>query len=334
MFGSPFMPWGLMSWVLCRLQPKTWSFLGCISTEERSLGATYHCLKYGKSFDYHFIEVVDIDSEHKTSAETKRVTNKSELTKILGHLNNVESMELLQSPTILKKYVQDFINNCNGNVILDVSTFPKRYFFPIVKMLVLTDRIKNLLITYTRPEKYYEKQLAEEPLPWDYIPMYQCTTHPPPKIRNAIIGVGFLPFGLPSLLKEEYAEAEVSLIFPFPPGPPNYQRTWEFVREIEALCPLEDDKNIIRVDALDVPNCYRNIRVLTDDGQNSAIFAPYGPKPHSLAMCLFAVNHDCDVYYTQPKVYHPDYSVGINYVNNLPETYSYCVKLDGRNIYT
>jgi len=190
-------------------------------------------------------------------------------------------------------------------------------------------------VTYTIPEKYFDGNLAEEPTPWAHLPMFQRMSSGPfdKKPTNAIIGVGFLPFGLAELLKGDYDNAQVNLIFPFPPGPPNYQRNWEFVRNIETSYPLRNDSQIIRVDALDTSGCYRHLSTLTDEGNIQSIFAPYGPKPHSLAMCIFASQHDCDVYYTQPRVYHPDYCSGIKQASNLPETYAYCIKLTGQSLY-
>ncbi len=205
----------------------------------------------------------------------------------------------------------------------------------MIKLLVESGIINNLVATYTIPEKYFDGNLAEEPMPWAHLPMFQRVVenfaHEKP--RNAIIGVGFLPFGLAELLKGDYQNVRINLIFPFPPGPPNYQRTWEFVRNIEAHYPLSRDNQIIRVDALDTSACYQNLCTITDNGNDVSIFAPYGPKPHSLAMCLFAINYNCDVYYTQPRVYHPDYCTGIKEIDDIPATYAYCLKLNGRNLY-
>ena len=326
-------PWGLFPWVFSKLNRKKWSFLGCISVEERGLGILYYSASIDTLGSHYFLEIVDGCSEYSEEAEKKRKTNREKAHKIIGNFSNLGKPDLLVSPKKIKGMIDQYIKSISGSVILDISVLPKRFFFPIVKILMGSDEISDIVVTYTVPAEYHKGELAEDPLSWDFIPMFQRTNHPPPRTEIVIVGVGFLPFGLPDLLKTDYQEVDVNLIFPFPPGPPNYQRTWDFVREIERSYKIRDSKKIIRVDALDAPNCYRHISALTDNGKNPAIFAPYGPKPHSLAMCLHAIEYDCDVYYTQPRIYHPNYTEGIRRVNGNPETYAYCLKLDGNNFY-
>ena len=66
------------------------------------------------------------------------------------------------------------------------------------------------------------------------------------------------------------------------------------------------------------------------------VFAPYGTKSMSLAMCLYACSHpeNTDVCYTQPKSYNPQYSTGISMVNGVPDTFAYCIRLDGKDFYS
>ncbi len=63
-------------------------------------------------------------------------------------------------------------------------------------------------------------------------------------------------------------------------------------------------------------------------------FAPFGPKTFSVAMCLYAIQKDSAVYYPQPTVYHPDYSIGIK--NNEPSeaVNAYWIKQGGINLYS
>ncbi len=60
-----------------------------------------------------------------------------------------------------------------------------------------------------------------------------------------------------------------------------------------------------------------------DQNADGVTLAPFGPKPHSLGMALFAIKHDCGLYNTQPKSYNPDYSRGRG------EVWAYVVKWDG-----
>ena len=40
------------------------------------------------------------------------------------------------------------------------------------------------------------------------------------------------------------------------------------------------------------------------------VIAPFGVKTHTLGMALFAIEHNCGMYYTQPKSYNPAYTEG------------------------
>ncbi len=71
---------------------------------------------------------------------------------------------------------------------------------------------------------------------------------------------------------------------------------------------LENDRQIVRVDAHDVSGCFDHISAVAGENFERSVFTPFGPKSHSLAMCLFASKFDCDVYYSQPTHYYPDYS--------------------------
>jgi hypothetical protein len=333
MLSNEFRPWGRFNWVAGKLDQKTWSFLGCFGTEDRFIGAAESVLANNALASNLFIDVRDHGIDFTEDNTAKKIINERLLRRHLGADLNLLEMGLLDSPIILKKLANEFIANSNGSIIIDISCFPKRFFFPLLKILQQSVDVVDLLACYTLPERYHDGDLAENPLPWSHIPMFQRCDVPLPTIEKAIVGVGFLPFGLPSLLKNDYSNAEVTLLFPFPPGPPHYQRTWNFVREIEKFYPLNNRDQILRVDVNDVPGCFEHLKNITNDGNTPSILAPYGPKTHSLAMALFAIKNDCDVFYTQPKQYHPEYSSGIKHINGEPEVYSYCLKLDGNSLY-
>ena len=333
MLSKEFRPWGHFSWVLPKLDQKEWSFIGCLGTEDRYSGAAEIARNSCILFNELFINVCDDGGDFRGECEDIKKRNLAKLESIFTANLTVETIGLLDSPILLKRLANAFIRGSNGNVILDISCFPKRFFFPLLKILLQSDRVLNILCCYTIPAKYHSGDLAENPLPWSHIPMFQRVEIPQPAIGKAIVGVGFLPFGLPSLLKNDYSDADLTLLFPFPPGPPHYQRTWDFVREIEKFSPLRSTKQIVRVDVSDVPGCFDHLNNITDFGKIPSILAPYGPKTQSLAMALFAIKNNCDVFYTQPKQYHPNYSTGIKHTNDIPEVYSYCIKLDGVSLY-
>jgi len=333
MLTDNFRPWGRFDWLSQKLNIREWSVLGCLGTEER-FSQAISLIKNEFVINHSlYVDVIDKGKDFLEESRKIKAHHKQKLEGILGVQPNVSLMNLLDSPVILKRVVNKFIEDSNGKVIIDISCFPKRFFFPILKILYNSDKVEELIAAYTVPDGYHEGELAENPLPWSHIPMFHSSATLPLNIEKAIIGVGFLPFGLPSLLKDDYSKAELSLLFPFPPGPPNYQRTWDFVREINKFYPLTDSHQILRIDVKDVSGCYNHLTNITSNGKVPSILAPYGPKTQSLAMALFAIKHDCDVYYTQPEQYHPNYSYGVKMCNGNPEVYLYCLKIDNTKLY-
>ncbi|NBB80944.1 MAG: hypothetical protein GVY36_16110 [Verrucomicrobia bacterium] len=232
-----------------------------------------------------------------------------------------------------KEHIAD---SAEENIILDISCMPKRIFFPILKFLILDESVRNLAVAYSVPENYPAGDLAHDPLEWAQLPTYsRVEAMPDTGSASVIVGVGFSPFQLPSLLDEHYKDSELSLLFPFPPGPPQFQRNWAFVGEVKWWYPRLTDDNILRIHAYDTPRCYDTIKGLLTDESESVIFAPFGPKPHSLAMCVYAINHDSDVFYTQPQIYSPDYSRGMQRnADGTPKCIGYLVKYEGELLYS
>lgn len=88
-----------------------------------------------------------------------------------------------------------------------------------------------------------------------------------------------------------------------------------------------DTKQILRLDTYNVPDIYDTIVHLSEYGRKKILFAPYGPKTMSLAMCLFASQTSSAVYYTQPTIYDPYYSTGKG------KCYGFLIKKDGCSLY-
>ena len=58
MLRGAFRPWGQLTWLLRRLRPMTWSFLGSLAAEPRCLAAwevlkSERRLKYARMFEIH-----------------------------------------------------------------------------------------------------------------------------------------------------------------------------------------------------------------------------------------------------------------------------------------
>lgn len=334
MFGEVFRPWGFADWLLPKLPVHDWLVVGSVSTEDRCMAVLHHLSIDSGLQEARFLEIKDEQSEYSDECDRKRLENRNELDGLLGSQGVVTEFGLLDAYIVIKQFVSKIISDGHRHIVVDISTLPKRFFFPIIRLLLKEEQVVNLVATYSIPLRYSSEELAFDPHEWSILaPFHREVAPPVPDCSHVIVGVGFLPFGLPELIKQDYQAAKVTLLFPFPPGPPQFQRNWRFVHELKKSGMLEDDRQIIRVEAHDVSGCFDHIAAVANDDFERTIFAPFGPKSHSLAMCLLASKFDCDVYYSQPSYYHPDYSQGMKMHNGKPETYAYAIKLNGANLY-
>jgi hypothetical protein len=325
MIGEKFRPWGKFEWVLSKIPKEKWDFIGCLSTEDRFIASVRMLEKANLLNRSLFFKIIDPPSQDSEIISRILSINEKKLHKEVKSSTVVEH-QLLEANVKIVNSIKTFLQNTNSNIIVDISTFPKRFFFPIVKLLI-ENNPKNLIITYSTPDKYSSEDLASNPDSWQHLPLFMPVDFPEPQIDLAIVGIGFMPFSLPNLLMSKYKSIPVKFLFPFPPGPPNYQRTWEFVRKIEKSFTFNHQDSIIRIDSTNLPDAFEYITRETNNGQKNVIFAPYGPKPISLAMCIYAILYKSAVYYTQPTHYNPIYSSGIK------NTFAYCISLNSKNLY-
>jgi hypothetical protein len=333
MFAEKFRPWGLLPWVLSKLAPRTWSVIGCFNTEHRCLAAWSTFVgrsRVGRSL---FIEVADPPSRF-SSLKAKILKERAATLRAIGSPSDgVLKWDLFVQHSLIVDMVEQFTEASESSVILDISTFPKKFFFPIVKVLLRSSKVRTLLVTYTVPQRYYEGAFSEDPKPLAPLPLFGPETFPERPIDVAFVGVGFVPLGIIEMFQPSGHQAAVRLFFPFPVGPMEFERNWEFIRYLEKSLP-ETAKDPVRVPPHHVSDVFEHICSETANGRRAAIFAPFGPKPISLAMCLYANLTGSPAYYTQPTVYHPEYSKGVRVVNGVQETYAYCLRLDGRDLFS
>ncbi len=327
MLGKNFRPWGELNWLFSKFSPIKWNLIGCISFEDRCIGFHRVLSKYSIDKNLLFsinINKDEIDAKKKQDAQN---INKQYFLSSGVKSSHIIDVDLLGSVDYFLTIVKEFINKSNGNIILDITSFPKRFFFPILKRLINDASLLNLVVTYTKPEEYAKSDLSWDPSDWNHLPSFMSNDFRESKIDLAIIAVGFVPLGLPKLLIGNYIDAEVKLLFPHPPGPPHYQRNWEFVRKIVDSYPRVSLNEMPRVHATDTSDSFDKLCHLTNNGKYKSLLAPYGPKPVSLSMALFAIEKGIPVYYTQPNVYAFDYSTGTK------ETFGYWIVKSGKSLY-
>lgn len=332
-YSGVFRPWGNLAWLFPKLPKGRFKFAGCLGTEDRCLTAFQELSNLGRIDEKTFVRILDPESDYSALAYKKRDANLKHLTAIGVSNHEIREIGLLDTEDAIVSWIDDVAEGTD-RLVIDISSLPKRFFFPAIKLLLQNASIRNLIVTYTIPASYHQGNLAERPSDWRALPLFSPEVFPDPTYEIAVVGVGFLPFGLPDLLKSGFLTPKPYLFFPFPATPSTNFKTWEFVRQINESLTLDTDDQLIRVNALDPSDAFDHICWLTESNRRNALFAPYGPKPMSLGIAIYAALTGSPVYYTQPRVYHPDYSKGVQYTNSHPDVYAYCLKLNGSNLFS
>ena len=325
-----YRPWGLLPWVLGKSPDVRWSLLGSISPEERCLEVWRELNSRGRLTIAYLAQISDPPSPRYDSLKASKLSERRREFRDAGGVDSViHPHQLFEKTGDLIEWIENFISLAGPNIIVDISTLPKRFFFPIIKKLIKANSVSNLVVGYTAPRAYPKSDLAENFEPWRPLPLFGGRLEQPALL---IINVGYLAMGLPEELEQGRPDPLVKLMFPFPDSPTSYNRNTFFVRTIEKnLRPERVELRHVGVN--DASDAFDHLIAWTNDGTLSAVLAPYGPKPLSLAMCIFATLTDSAVYYTQPRTYNPDYSLGVASRDGIPEVYAYCLKLDGRDYY-
>jgi hypothetical protein len=249
-----------------------------------------------------------------------------------GNLADITEVNLLARFGDIVQFADEFLASSPESVALDISVLPKRFFFPILRrVLDRQPNVANVVVTYTRPLLYPPGPLSENPSDWDHIPLFASYPGYGKAAGNAlVIGVGFEPLGLEAHV--EQGDLPVRLLLPFPSPAAASRRSWEFARLLQKNRKPEHVR-VHRIHPLDPSDTFDRLVALTNRGASPVVLAPYGPKPMSLGMCLYARLTNSPVYYTQPTVYSPEYSVGVRSEDGNPAVYGYLVRIHGRDVF-
>lgn len=328
-----YRPWGHLPWVFDRCAARDWALFGCLGTEERSIAAWRELHTRGRLSATRLLRIKDApSSRHSARAAQLEADREREFIAMGGRPQDVQQHQLMESHFEIVDSLDTFLDRSGPNIVLDVSSMPKRFFFPALRRLLKEPaRVENLLVAYTVPSGYTNERLAENPDDWDHLPLF-TGSYGPGHPEMFVINVGFEAFGLQDRVEHGDSGLPIKLLLPFPSPPAALQRSWELVRKLKRHRP-ESVFQLYRSDSREVGDAFDRLVSLTDHGHRRAILAPFGPKPISVAFCIFATLTDSEVFYTQPTVYHPDYSNGIAVVNGVPAIYGYCVRLNGRDLY-
>jgi len=338
---SIYRPWGNVLWLLDKLKIEDWVTLGCIATESRSCTSVANYKDFSSSFV--LLKITDPQPLESEAVANAYDDSESQLDSIPEDQKNVIESELMATLDDLEDYVELCVEK-SPNVIIDITSFPKRWFFPFIQMLINDVRILNLVAVYTQGETY-AATIAENPEPLRPLPGF-ITADERSSHDHAFVGVGFHDLGMLKLLGDDSVK-KLNLMFPFPPGPPGNKKNWKFVEQINRKIggdisseEFSEPLSLHFLPALDASEAFTAMSNITRKGQLTSIMAPYGPKPISLAMCMFAIAvdnaglEDVPVYYSQPQRYAVEYTKNALKSDDGLESWAYALKLNGRDLYT
>lgn len=327
---SVYRPWGMLPWVLSHCPATQWSLLGCLSVEERCLEAWSTTRRLGGLASTYLAEVIDPPSRFQVETEERLRTRRQSFVRDGGNDADIRQHRLFARTGEMIALAENVIAGAGGNVILDMSCLPKRFFFPLCRLLLQSAAVRNLVVTYAIPIRYSHAALAEDFQDWRALPLFTGETDAP---EILIVNVGHHAMGLPDQIEHGSPRMEVKLLFPFPNAPESFHLTRQFLQSVEHNLRGAATQ-IKHVNGMDVSDSFEHICALSENGARRALLAPYGPKPTSLAMCIYATLRNSPVFYTQPRVYNPEYTHGIKTLNGESQIHAYCIRLEGHDFYS
>lgn len=328
-----YRPWGQVDWLLEHSHIESFSFIGCLATEPRCVEAVSILeKKFGNSADYHFAIINDPIHQNQELTAKKISLSRNAIEDDLSVNVKYEEFELLGPPLDVSDYIEEIAENAES-IVLDISCMPKRFFFTAVKS-ILESNVKNFLVVYTKPSQYCTSGvLSGDPETLEALPFFNGSQSTD-EVTDLLLGIGHSELGLVGALERRAPKLNLHVLFPFPPGPPSIEKNWRFMHAIQELDFANKSIDPIRVSASSVSDAFDHMMNFTNDGEKPSLIAPYGPKPMSLAMCLFAIFSDSEVVYTQPQSYNPNYSDGVLKTDGgKSSSYAYWIAIDGKNLF-
>jgi hypothetical protein len=323
--------WGPLGWLLEKLPPEPEASriaLGTVSSEERCRAVPTYM--GGNQVGTILLQIDDPSSRFARRIRANIATNLKAMKEDGALPLEVIRAPLFASDDTIADLLGSLLHHVAGSgavsLVMDISCMPKRFFFLLVKLAIRDTRVSTLVVTYTQPSpgSYTTEHLAEDPTESQTLPGFGLVKEEPEQV---IVSVGFEALGLPQLLSEfKDKSRDIVLLLPFPPGQPYSRRIWQSVLNIGH----PGDANLKRIPALDPFAAFDIIENVVGEEnrrERPPALAPYGPKPISLGMCLFALRYGSPVYYTQPRTYHPNYTFGVG------SMWGYCLKLRGLAIW-
>lgn len=151
---------------------KDWHVIACSSCEERSVALVEWMRLTNQNIQSSALFCIENPlSDAWKFAKPLRDESFQKLFSWLNGANcHVVETSLLDSPRLASIDAVDKLRS--GSVVLDITTFPKRYFLYILHLLMLNKSVENLLVTYSKALSYPELALCADSLPPSPFPGY------------------------------------------------------------------------------------------------------------------------------------------------------------------
>lgn len=334
-----FRAWGDLGDVLPGSSSGSWAFIGCASMEPRSTTAYLSAserIDISEALVFRFT----VPKSRFADRVDELALNNLRSFRDLGVSNSsISEFPLLGSFEPIAQSLLRFLNNSTAaNLAIDISSMPKRvFFFLIGRAMRNFPKFHNIVVTYSEPLGYSHLPLAENPDRWNTLPGFDAPAVLPSR-REIVISIGYEPLGLPDLVSSgEFENSRVHLLFPFPSLPERVRKNWQFARDLYPNL-VGGSVHIHHADGMNLPDIYDFLSRVGDAGDTCLTLAPFGPKPISLAMALYASRYSAgpnqtSVYYTQPTTYNPEYSFGVREMDGVKKTNCYIVRRLGTDLY-
>ena len=243
-----YRPWGLLDWALSLSANKHWVHVGVLGTEQRSLAAWKWLKGLNAENGHLFLEIRDNPSSYTNLSESLLSERRNEFRLAGGNESLVLKFDLLAELFAIDQLALN-IESTARSVILDITSMPKRFFFPLLRAFCRCQTISDLIVTYTQPEAYERKEpLNRNSLPWSPLPGF-----PPGEATDELL-IASLGFAVEGLLEHSETITKspaIKVLIPFPAPLAALRLSWESMWRLESQDRREKFENH-RVSATDV----------------------------------------------------------------------------------
>lgn len=323
-------PWGHIDWILPRIGKKKWQAVVCPSFEPRCIAVPEWASNHDFDGPHYAIKVDDPPNKHTNDIDRLTDIHEAKIRALLGKDVISLQSELLTGQDEWNSLATS-VAKPGASLLLDISAMPKRMFLFLVKRLMASQNVQDLVVCYTRPSMYKEGGLVDNAEPPAALPGFARVSSKEID-STVVVSVGYMAFNLSDLLEQSRGKS-LKFLFPFPPASPSIRRNWNLLNKLAPDIAMQTE--IQRIHAMDMFAALEWIISIHSELSGAIDMIPLGPKPHALAMALAHKNigESAELIYSQPREYHPMYSSGINKTTDgSPDITAYCLRRDYKDI--